>query len=312
MATYKLERRIKAHPELVWEVISDVAGLAEVAPHISKVEILEGEGVGLRRRVYDRRGGSWIEECIAWEEGRSYTMRVDVSDYPFSFSAMEFTWSVEPRERNTLIRTRYDYEYRMGLLGWIRDRFRFRKKFEETCAELMENWVKRIHAREWIYRVTVETILKGKGYDIITVTPDTTVIDTAHLPRKHRIGSVLALCEDGEIAGVVSERDIVRSLSEVGRKVLDKPVSEIMTKKVVTCSPTDNMEFILACMTDRRVRHLPVMDHGQLIGIISIGDVVKTRINELEAESSALKSYISGREWLERYKRFGPGAKLES
>ena len=310
MPVYKLERRIKAHPELVWDIIADVGGLAKVAPHISKVEILDGEGVGMRRRVYDRRGDSWIEECIAWEEGRSYTMRVDTSHYPFTFSSMEFTWRVEEGERNTaIIRTRYDYQYRYGLLGRLRDHFRFRKRFRETCNELMDNWVRRIHAREWIYQVTVETILKHKGYDIISVQPETTVIDTANLLRKNRIGSVLALTDDGEIAGVVSERDIVTGLSEVGPEILDKPVSEIMTRDVHVCRPDDNMEQILAWMTDRRVRHLPVVDHGKLIGIISIGDVVKTRIQELEVESSALKSFISGREWHERYKRFGPSAR---
>ncbi|MDX1570585.1 MAG: CBS domain-containing protein [Xanthomonadales bacterium] len=314
MPVYKLERRIKAHPELVWDIISDVAGLAKVAPHISKVEILEGEGegVGLKRRVYDRRGDSWIEECIAWEDGKSYTMRVDTSHYPFTFSSMEFTWSVEAGERNTtIIRTRYEYQYRYGLLGRIRDRFRFRKRFRETCTELMDNWVRRIHAREWIYEVTVENILKHKGFDIISVRPETTVIETANLLRKNRIGSVLALTEDGEIAGVVSERDIVTGLSEVGPEILDEPVTEIMTSNVLVCHPDDNMEQILACMTDRRVRHLPVVDHGKLVGIISIGDVVKTRIQELEVESDALKSFISGREWLERYKRFGPTARPE-
>ena len=306
MAVLKLERRIKAHPDLVWQVVSDVGGLADVAPHVSKVEILRGEKVGMRRRVYDRRGQSWEEECTAWVEGKSYSMQVDVSHYPFDFAAMHFTWSVEKKARNTLISMRYEFVPKYGLLGLLGSLIRYRRKFEETCADLMENLVRRIHSREWVYHVTVDSILKDKGHDIISVTPDTEVFDTAHILRENRIGSVLALESNGQIAGVISERDIVRGLSEVGLDVLEHPVSEIMTKEVVVCHPDDNMATVLSLMSNRRIRHLPVMQGDQLVGIISIGDVVKTRINELEDESSSLRSYISGRQWLENHARFGP------
>jgi CBS domain-containing protein len=232
-------------------------------------------------------------------------MRVDVSHYPFAFAAMEFTWGVEERARNTLITMHYDFVPKFGLLGLLGSLGRYRKKFEETCAQLMENLVRRIHAREWVYHVTVDSILSQKGHDIISVSPETLVEDTAHILRENRIGSVLALEKDGRIAGVVSERDIVRGLSDVGPDVLQHPVSEIMTKKVVVCHPEDNMATVLSLMSGRRIRHLPVMQGEELVGIISIGDVVKTRINELEDESSSLRSYISGRQWLEHHDRFG-------
>ena len=306
MAVLKLERRIKAHPELVWQVISDVAGLADVAPHVSKVTILSGEKLGLRRRVYDRRGQFWDEECIAWVDEQSYSMRVDVSHYPFAFAAMKFTWSMEQRARNTLIRMRYEFVPKFGFLGLLGSMIRYRKKFEETCADVMESLVRKIHSQEWVYHVTVESILKDKGHEIISVSPDTSVFDTAHLLREHRIGSVLALEQDGQIAGVVSERDIVRGLSVVGLDVLEHPVSEIMSKQVVVCHPQDNMAAVLSLMSNRRIRHLPVMDGKELVGLISIGDVVKTRITELEDESSSLKTYITGRQWLEHYAHFGP------
>ena len=308
MPVFKMTRRVKAHADVVWKVISDVGGLAEVAPQVSRVELLGGERVGLRRRVYDRRGRPWVEECIAWEDERSYTMRVDTSDYPFAFSKMEFTWSLEQGPKNVRIKMRYNYTPKYGLLGRFLDRVRFKQKFEETCTELMDSWIRRIHAREWAYRVTVATILKNKGGKVISVQPDTTVIDTANLLRENRIGSVLALRPDGQIAGVVSERDIVRGLSQFGPGVLERPVSDIMTERVVVCHPEDNMVLVMACMTDRRVRHLPVMQGDKLLGIISIGDVVKTRIAELEDESKTLKDYISARRWRELYMQMGPDA----
>jgi CBS domain-containing protein len=252
---------------MVWQVISDVRGLAEVAPHVSKVEILSGEKMGLRRRVYDRRGNSWIEEVIAWDEGKSYSMRVDTSG-----------------------------------------RMRFRTRFEETCAQLMDNWIRVIHAREWAYRVTVATILEKKGGNVISVEPDDRVIDTANILRQNRIGSVLVIHPDGSIAGVVSERDIVRGLSDFGPGVINQPVAEIMTRKVVVAHPEDNMVLIMACMSDRRIRHLPVMDGDELVGVISIGDVVKTRIEELEGESETFRKYIEARRWRELYMEIGPAA----
>lgn len=308
MPVFEMTRTVKAHIDLAWEVISDVAGLAEMAPHISKVEILAGQGVGLRRRVYDRRGEWWEEECIAWEDLKSYTMRVDTSHYPFAFSKMEFTWSLEERPKNILIRTRYDYTPKYGVIGELLLKMRFRQRFEQTSAALMEHWIQRIHTREWAYRVRVETILNEKGNKVVSVTPNTSVRDTVKLLRENRIGSVLALNANGEIAGVISERDIVRGLSEFGAAVLQQPASDIMTEKVIVCHPEDNMLLVMSCMTDRRIRHLPVMHHDKLIGIVSIGDVVKTRMAELQNESDALRNYIKGREWRELYNRMGPKA----
>lgn len=305
MAVFEIERRVKAHGDLVWDVISDVGGLAEVAPYVSRVEILGGEKVGLRRRVFDQRGYSWEEECIAWEEMRSYKMRVNTRDYPFPFSKMQYTWSMEEGPKNILIKMRYNYVPRYGPIGHLLLRMRF-QTFEQSCLELMENWLQRIHAREWAHRVTVATILSEKGNEVITVSPDALVLDTVRLLRKHRIGSVLALRPDGKIAGVVSERDIVKGLAQSGPAVLQQPVSSIMTEKVVVCHPEDNMLLVMSCMTDRRVRHLPVMDHDRLVGIVSIGDVVKTRMAELQEESDTLRNYIEARQWRELYLRMGP------
>lgn len=141
----------------------------------------------------------------------------------------------------------------------------------------------------------VESILKGKGANIISVKPADTVADTAKVLARHRIGAVL-VCDgdgDGELAGILSERDIVRGLAETGSAILEGPVSALMTRRVVTCSPGDSVDGVMAKMTEGRFRHLPVMSGGSLVGVISIGDVVKERIAETEHEAEALKAYIA-------------------
>ena len=309
MPVFKLQRRVKAPQDMVWRVISDVGSLGEVAPHISRVDILEGTHVGLRRRVYDRRGDSWIEECVAWDEGSSYTMRVDTSTYPFAFKKMQFTWSVEEQARNVVIKMHYAFTPRYGVLGMLILRLRFQRRFEETCQQLMESWIRVIHVREWAYNVTVSSILEQKGHEVISVTPDATVLEVVHVLRKHRIGSVMILEEDGSVAGVVSERDVVRGIGDIGDGVLSRPCSDVMTPKVIVCHPEDNMLLVMACMSERRFRHLPVMGaDDRLVGIISLGDVVKTRVAELEAESETLKDYIAARRWRELYVELGPAA----
>jgi len=139
----------------------------------------------------------------------------------------------------------------------------------------------------------VETILRKKGDTVVTVEPDCLVSQAAQTLHEKRIGAALVLDAAGAIAGVLSERDIVRGVALNREACLSMTVKELMTRPVITCSPGDSIEQIMELMTERRVRHLPVMDDGMLIGIISIGDVVKQRISEIEHESQALKQYIA-------------------
>ncbi len=112
--------------------------------------------------------------------------------------------------------------------------------------------------------------------------------------KDERIG-VLVVCEDDiEVLGIISERDIVRGLADHGLDLLDMRVDELMTREVSTCAPTDRTGQLMAKMTDRRISHLPVIDSGALCGIVSIGDVVKVRLDEIESEASALREYVSG------------------
>ena len=136
-------------------------------------------------------------------------------------------------------------------------------------------------------------ILKTKGGDIVSVTSEQSIAEALALLAKHRIGAVLVCDTGGGIAGILSERDLVRAMHKHGKAVFDKKVGDLMTTPVVTCSPRDPVAAIEGLMTAQRFRHVPVVEDGALKGIISIGDVVKTRIEEAEAEVDALRRYIS-------------------
>lgn len=140
--------------------------------------------------------------------------------------------------------------------------------------------------------MTVGHILSQKGSAVVTAKPDDTVHAVGKLLTSHKVGAVVVL--DGEaIAGIVSERDIVRMIAERGEQGLKLPVSEIMTRKLEVCTPADTVLALMNKMTDRRIRHLPVVIEGKLAGIVSIGDVVKQRIAEAEYEAAEMKRYIA-------------------
>ena len=139
----------------------------------------------------------------------------------------------------------------------------------------------------------VANVLTVKGDDVISVSPDTTVVEVAKILKSKRIGALLVM-ESGKIAGIISERDITRALPEYGEKLQSLPVSDLMTKSVTTCSSDTGIDKIMEMMTENRIRHLPVVDNGKLIGFISIGDVVKARVEELVAEEDQLRSYVTG------------------
>lgn len=141
--------------------------------------------------------------------------------------------------------------------------------------------------------MTVNHILEGKGREVATASPTTSIKDVCDTLAAMRIGAVVLTGADGRIVGIVSERDIVRALSTTGAAILEQPVSTIMTRTVVTCSAGDSVPEVMRQMTEGKFRHVPVLDAaGRLAGIISIGDVVKSRVGELEAETNAMREYI--------------------
>ena len=141
--------------------------------------------------------------------------------------------------------------------------------------------------------MNVAMILKHKGRAVTTAPADTTLIEIARKLAAKRIGAIVTLDGNGKLAGIISERDIIRCLGERGPKCLDQPVSESMTRDVVTCRESDTLDELMAMMTVRRFRHMPVVEGGALVGIISIGDVVKHHIAEVEMEATAMREYIA-------------------
>jgi CBS domain-containing protein len=142
--------------------------------------------------------------------------------------------------------------------------------------------------------MSVSHILKSKGRDVITAKAQDSLGAIAQTLASKRIGAIVILSDQGKIEGIVSERDVVRCLAAEGAKALHVPVSKIMTKGVKTCSEQDSEIELMALMTENRIRHLPVVDHGKLTGMISIGDVVKFRIEAIEREAADMKAYIAG------------------
>jgi CBS domain-containing protein len=138
----------------------------------------------------------------------------------------------------------------------------------------------------------IADVLRSKGSDVATVPPWTTVTELVAELARHNIGAVVVLTPEG-VAGIVSERDVVRRLAERGTGLMDRPVSEIMTATVVTCTSGDTVESLSVLMTERRIRHVPVVDNGRLVGIVSIGDVVKRQISQLRQEQAQLEQYIT-------------------
>lgn len=141
--------------------------------------------------------------------------------------------------------------------------------------------------------MNVMTILKNKGSEVFTKGPDATLNEITHMLNRHKIGSIVIVEEDGTVCGIVSERDIIAAIARKGGQVLGEPVRECMTRDVFTCSRDDTLEQLMAEMTTHRFRHLPVVENGKLMGLVSIGDVVKQRISEAEMEAAALRDYIA-------------------
>ena len=141
--------------------------------------------------------------------------------------------------------------------------------------------------------MNVAAILRQKGRAVTTAGPSMTLLEVANKLAAKRIGAIVIVGARGEVAGIISERDIVRALAQQGPSCLSQPVSEIMTKQVVTCQETETLDELMAMMTARRFRHLPVVTDGALVGIISIGDVVKHHVAEVESEAIAMREYIT-------------------
>lgn len=142
--------------------------------------------------------------------------------------------------------------------------------------------------------VPVSVILDRKGHEVLTTSADSTVADATALMVDRGVGALVVTEASGAVEGIVSERDVLRGLATHGTQVLDRTVAEVMTRAVRTCAPNTGTTELAETMTEGRIRHLPVVDDGRLVGIVSIGDVVKSRIDELATQAESLEAYVSG------------------
>jgi CBS domain-containing protein len=143
--------------------------------------------------------------------------------------------------------------------------------------------------------VNVSTLLKGKGGDVATISENRTIADALSILRERRIGALVVTGLTGPLVGIFSERDVVRALAEKGPIALEDKIQDFMSSPVTTCTPATSVEELMGMMTAERIRHVPVLDNGALTGVISIGDVVKSRFEELEREKKELLDYVNGR-----------------
>ena len=142
--------------------------------------------------------------------------------------------------------------------------------------------------------MNVETILRAKGRDVATIGPEASIGEAVQRLGARSIGALVVSQDGTQVDGILSERDIVRGLADRGAALLQERVGDLMTRRVHTCAPEDAVEDLMGMMTQRRIRHLPVVKDGALCGIVSIGDVVKNRLDEIEFEASSLRSMIAG------------------
>jgi CBS domain-containing protein len=140
--------------------------------------------------------------------------------------------------------------------------------------------------------MTIKAILSAKGSDVVTIEPTASLGDAVRCLAERRIGAVVVTGAEGRVIGILSERDVVRALARYGDAALDTPLAESMTRKVITCRPTETISGIMGQMTDGKFRHVPVVEEERLVGIVSIGDVVKLRLEEMEREQLAMRDYI--------------------
>ena len=142
--------------------------------------------------------------------------------------------------------------------------------------------------------MNVDAILKVKGDAVVTIRPTASVAEAVEALCRHRIGALVVSANGTEPQGILSERDLVHELGSHGAALFERRVEDLMTKTVVTCGPQDRVADLMALMTERRIRHLPVLRNGKLAGIVSIGDVVKNRLEEVESEASSMREFIAG------------------
>lgn len=300
MPTLHFEHHLTADPANAWRVVSDLSRWAQFDPTLASAQVL---GTAPQEQVLRgvTHGGRAVQErCVDYRAGESLTLEVEGAQLPFPLATRRRQVAVAPADGGVTLSLTLTWTTQFGPLGAL---LAGRRRLGVEARQTLEAMIHAVREQQWAHKSTVQSILNHKGNAIVSVAPEARVSEAASLLRANRIGTVLVIDPDDRLVGLVSERDIAYELGERGAALLDAPVREIMSTNLVVCAPDHDMEFVMVCMTDKRVRHLPVMDGDRLVGIISIGDVVRERIARLEAESQTMREYIQAREW--RYLQHG-------
>ncbi len=312
MLTLEIDKRVKGDLETIWEILTDMKTFTETAPDIVRVEQLSGEGLGMVRQIHHKSGRIWEEECKEWEPKKCFTMQVKTESYPLPITYLRRITSMEQKQKNVVIKIRYEYTPKYGPLGYFLDKHQIRPILKIFSTQLLDNLAKKIQQKNTDATITAATILKSKDPAILTITPDTLISEACKILTDKRIGCVIALNSQGKIAGILSERDIVNGIANAGQPILHLPSTQFMTHNVIVSHPEDSMAELMKIMSAKRIRHLPVVDdNDHLIGVISIGDIINARMIELEKESNAMHQYIEGRKWREVAMQIGRSAASE-
>lgn len=309
MLKLTVDKRVKGELETIWEILTDAECFCETAPDIVRVEKLSGEAVGMLRRIHHKSGRSWEEECVEWEPQSHFTMQIKIENYPLPVSYIRRISSMEQKQKNVVIKIAYEYTPKYGPLGFFLDKHQVRPILKIFATQLTDNLAKKIHQQNVDASISAATILKNKDPITLTIIPETLISDACQILTDKRIGCLIALNRDGKIAGILSERDIVNAIASAGQPILNNPAKDFMTHDVTVSHPEDSLSTLMATMSSKRIRHLPVIDDNErLVGVISIGDIVNARMSELQQESDTMHQYIEGRKWREVAMQIGPGA----
>lgn len=312
MLTLEIDKRVKGDLDTIWEILTDMKTFSETAPDIVRVEQLSGEALGMIRQIHHKSGRIWEEECKEWEPQSRFTMQVNTESYPLPITYLRRITSMEQKQKNVVIKIRYEYTAKYGPLGFFLDKHQIRPILKIFSTQLLDNLAKKIHQQNTDATITAATILKNKDPAILTITPETLISEASKILTDKRIGCVIALNPEEKIAGILSERDIVNGIANAGQPILNLPATQFMTHNVIVSHPEDSMATLMSIMSSKRIRHLPVVDsNDHLVGVISIGDIINARMVELEQESDAMHQYIEGRKWREVAMQIGRSAASE-
>ncbi|MEM7082458.1 MAG: CBS domain-containing protein [Pseudomonadota bacterium] len=312
MINYQQSHMISAPLPMVWRTVSNPANWSNLFDGLARLQIAQKDNDITRVEAVDDRSRRFVMVVTELDDNGSTgrrSIRATVEQpraHPFRVAS--FTWRVDQVDDQTRLTLSADYLTPLPVVGAMLSKLRGRVDAHEHLDSALEAAAHRAHGEAWRYRDTVQTILNRKGTRVVSARPDEPVQHICDLIQTRRIGAVLIIDDDDRLVGLVSERDVVYRLSAVGAEALTQPASQIMTRELIICEPASDLLFVMACMTDNKVRHLPVLDQGKLCGVISIGDVVQQRMHALEAESDTLRDYIAAREWRFHHHHGVPGS----